>query len=270
MTASLKGKIAVVTGGTQGLGAAIANLFADRGAEGILVCGRNVDKGRAKAEAIRSETGCRVEFVQADLSRVADCSKVIAAADRAFGRVDVLVNAAGNTDRGTILDTSPETFDNLFAVNTRAPFFLMQEAVKVMRREGTRGAIVNISSMSAMGGQPFIAAYCASKGALDTLTRNVAYGLLRNRIRVNGLNIGWMASDGEDRVQRQYHGAGPNWLDAAAAKQPNGRLLDPVEVARAVAFLSTDESGMMTGATITFDQAVWGAYDDTPHPDAPL
>ncbi len=270
MTASLKGKIAVVTGGTQGLGVAIANLFADRGAEGILVCGRNVDKGRAKAEAIRSETGCRVEFVQADLSRVADCSKVIAAADRAFGRVDVLVNAAGNTDRGTILDTSPETFDNLFAVNTRAPFFLMQEAVKVMRREGTRGAIVNISSMSAMGGQPFIAAYCASKGALDTLTRNVAYGLLRNRIRVNGLNIGWMASDGEDRVQRQYHGAGPNWLDAAAAKQPNGRLLDPVEVARAVAFLSTDESGMMTGATITFDQAVWGAYDDTPHPDAPL
>lgn len=270
MTASLARKVAVVTGGTQGLGAAVATLFARRGAEGIVICGRSTDKGQAKAEAIRSETGCRVEFVQADLSRVADCAKVVAAADRAFGRVDVLVNAAGNTDRGTILDTTPETFDNLFAVNTRAPFFLIQEAVKVMRREDTRGAIVNISSMSAMGGQPFIAAYCASKGALDTLTRNVAYGLLRNRIRVNGLNIGWMASDGEDRTQREHHGADPNWLEAAAARQPNGRLLDPVDVARAVAFLSTDESGMMTGATITFDQAVWGAYGDTPHPDAPL
>jgi len=188
--------------------------------------------------------------------------------DRRRGQLRIHV-LSGARAHSTILDTSPETFDNLFAVNTRAPFFLMQEAVKVMR-EGTRGAIVNISSMSAMGGQPFIAAYCASKGALDTLTRNVAYGLLRNRIRVNGLNIGWMASDGEDRTQRQYHGADPNWLEAAAAKQPNGRLLDPVEVARAVAFLSTDESGMMTGATITFDQAVWGAYDNTPHPDAPL
>lgn len=270
MTASMAGKVAVVTGGTQGLGAAIATLFAQRGAEGIVVCGRNAEKGRAKAEAIRYETGCRVEFVQADLSQVADCSKVIEVADRAFGRIDVLVNAAGSTDRGTILDTTPETFDNLFAVNTRAPFFLIQGAVKVMRREGTHGAMVNISSMSAMGGQPFIAAYCASKGALDTLTRNVAYALLRNRIRVNGLNIGWMASDGEDRTQREYHGADPNWLEAAAAKQPNGRLLDPMEVARAVAFLSTDESGMMTGATITFDQAVWGAYDDTPHPEAPL
>lgn len=270
MTASLAGKVAVVTGGTQGLGAAIATLFAQRGAEGIVVCGRNAEKGRAKAEAIRSETGCRVEFVQADLSQVTDCSKVVEVADRAFGRIDVLVNAAGSTDRGTILDTTPETFDNLFAVNTRAPFFLIQGAVKVMRREGTHGAVVNISSMSAMGGQSFIAAYCASKGALDTLTRNVAYALLRNRIRVNGLNIGWMASDGEDRTQREYHGADPNWLQAAAAKQPTGRLLDPMEVARAVAFLSTDESGMMTGATITFDQAVWGAYDATPHPEAPL
>ena len=270
MTASLAGKVAVVTGGTQGLGAAIAALFAQRGAEGVVVCGRNAEKGHAKAEAIRSETGCQAEFVQADLSQVADCLKVIEAADRAFGRIDVLVNAAGSTDRGTILDTTPETFDNLFAVNTRAPFFLIQGAVKVMRREGTHGAVVNISSMSAMGGQPFIAAYCASKGALDTLTRNVAYALLRNRIRVNGLNIGWMASDGEDRTQREYHGADPNWLQAAAAKQPHGRLLDPMEVARAVAFLSTDESGMMTGATITFDQAVWGAYDVTPHPEAPL
>ena len=87
---------------------------------------------------------------------------------------------------------------------------------------------------------------------------------------MNGLNIGWMATEGEDRIQREAHGAAPGWLEAAAAKQPTGRLLDPAEVARAVAFLSTDESGMMTGATISFDQGVWGAFDSAPHPDAPL
>ena len=250
MTQGLEGKVAVVTGGTQGLGAAVATLFARRGAEGLVICGRNAAKGEERATAIRAETGCQVTFVRADLGEVAQCLDVAEAADRAFGRIDVLVNAAGNTDRGTILDTTPDTYDRVFAVNARAPFFLIQSAVKVMRRENTRGAIVNISSMSAMGGQPFIAAYCASKGALDTLTRNCAFALLRNRIRVNGLNIGWMASDGEDRIQREYHGADPNWLEAAAAKQPTGRLLDPMEVARAVAFLSTDESGMMTGATI--------------------
>lgn len=270
MTSSLSGKVAVVTGGTQGLGAAIASLLAQRGAAGLVICGRNADKGRAVAQKIAADTGCSVHFVRADLARVEDCGRVIADADRAFGRIDVLVNAAGNTDRGSILDTTPETFDTLFAVNTRAPFFLMQGAVEVMRREETGGAIVNISSMSAMGGQPFLAAYSASKGALDTLTRNVAFALLRNRIRVNGLNIGWMASDGEDRIQREFHGAAPDWLEAAAAKQPTGRLLDPAEVARAVAFLATDESGMMTGATINMDQAVWGAYDATPHPDGPL
>lgn len=266
----LRGKIAVVTGGTQGLGAAIATLFAERGAAGIVVCGRSAAKGTDKAKALAEATGTAVHFVAADLAHVADCARVIAEADRQFGRIDVLVNAAGNTSRGTILDTTQETFDTLFAVNTRAPFFLMQEAVKLMRREGTQGAIVNISSMSALAGQPFIAAYCASKGALDTLTRNTAYALLRNRIRVNGLNVGWMATEGEDRIQREFHGADPDWLAAAAARQPTGRLIDPAEVARAVAFLATDESDMMTGATITFDQAVWGAYDGTPHPVAAM
>jgi len=267
---SLDGKIAVVTGSTQGLGAAVATLFAERGASGIVTCGRSEAKGRAMADQVASSTGAKVVFVQADLARVEDCAKVIAEADKAFGRIDALVNAAGNTSRGTILDTDPATYDLVFAINTRAPFYLMQDAIKLMRRDMVQGTIVNISSMSSMGGQPFIAAYCASKGALDTLTRNTAYALLRNRIRVNGLNIGWMASEGERQTQRDYHDRPEGWLDDMAARQPSGRLLDPVEVARAVAFLSSDESGMMTGATINFDQAIWGTYDSTPHPEAPL
>lgn len=266
---SLHGKVAVVTGGTQGLGAAISTLLAERGATGLVICGRNAAKGEAQAVHLR-KLGVQAVYVQADLGNVADCRKVLKKADATFGRVDILVNAAAITDRGTILDTSPELFDRMFAVNVRAPFFLMQEAVAIMRRENIEGSIVNIGSMSAMAGQPFLAAYCTSKGALATLTRNTAYALLRNRIRVNGLNIGWMASEGEDRIQREFHNAAPDWLEKAAASQPNGRLVDPKEVARAVAYLASGESGLMTGSVIEFDQSIWGAYDGSPHPVAPL
>ncbi|KQV14151.1 short-chain dehydrogenase [Rhizobium sp. Root1203] len=266
----LDGKIAIVTGGTQGLGATIARLFAERGAAGIVICGRNEQKGGAKAAEISSTTGAKVVYVKADLGKVEDACHVVRACDEAFGRVDALVNAAAITDRGTILDTSPELFDSMFAINVRAPFFLMQETIKIMRREKIEGTIVNIGSMSAKAGQPFIAAYCASKGAIETLTKNTAYALLRNRIRVNGLNIGWMASEGEDRIQREHHGAAADWLEKAAAGQPFGRLVDPEEVARACAYLSSAESGLMTGSMICFDQSVWGGYDGSPHPTAPL
>lgn len=260
----LDGRIAVVTGGSQGLGAAIARHFAACGAAGIVTCGRNRAKGEAVAAFIAEETGAEVHFEPADLAEVADARRVIAAADARFGRVDILVNAAGVTDRGTILDTSEALFDRIFAVNVRAPFFLMQEAAKVMIREGIAGSIVNIGSVSSRAGQPFISAYCASKGGLATLTRNTGFALMRNRIRVNQLDIGWMASDGEDRIQREYHGADDNWLAEAAARQPFGRLLAPEEVARAAAFLASDDSGMMTGSVVHFDQSVWGAYPGSP------
>lgn len=256
----LDGKIAVVTGGTQGLGAAIARCFAQAGAAGLVTCGRSAEKGDAVAGAISDASGCPVHFVTADLAEVAQCRAVIAAADEHFGRLDILVNVAGLTDRGDILNTTEELFDSIFAVNTRGPFFLMQDAIKLMLREGTEGAIVNIGSTSALAGQPFISAYCASKGALATLTRNTAFAVMRNRIRVNQLNIGWMASEGEHRIQTQYHGAPQDWLQEAAAQQPFERLLAPEEVARAVTFLASADSGMMTGSVINFDQSVWGAY----------
>jgi NAD(P)-dependent dehydrogenase (short-subunit alcohol dehydrogenase family) len=123
--------------------------------------------------------------------------------------------------------------------------------------------------MSAHGGQPFISAYCGSKGALATLTKNAAFSLMPWRIRVNGLNIGWMSTPGEDRVMRTYHGAEDGWLEKAAGEQPFGRLLDPAEVARAVAFLASAESGLMTGSIIDFDQSVLGCYESAPHPTAP-
>jgi NAD(P)-dependent dehydrogenase (short-subunit alcohol dehydrogenase family) len=265
---SLKNAVAIVTGGTQGLGETIARTLAERSAAGLVICGRNAERGTAVAKEI-SAGGCRTEFVRADLAVMDDVRQVGARADAAFGRVDVLVNAAGITDRGTLFDTSPELFDRMFAVNVRAPFFLMQDAAKIMRRERIEGAIINILSMSAHGGQPFISAYCGSKGALATLTKNAAFSLMPWRIRVNGLNIGWMSTPGEDRIMRTYHDAEDGWLEKAAREQPFGRLIDPAEVARTVAFLASAESGLMTGSIIDFDQSVLGCYDSAPHPSAP-
>jgi NAD(P)-dependent dehydrogenase (short-subunit alcohol dehydrogenase family) len=256
----LTGKIAVITGGSQGLGEAIARLYAERGAAGVVICGRNADNGQRVAAEITA-TGCPTFFVKADLDKVADCRNVIAEADRRFKRVDVLVNAAGLTDRGNIFDTTEERFNEIFNVNVRAPFFLIQETAKIMRREKIAGSIVNIQSMSGHGGQPFITAYCASKGALATLTRNVAHSLIKFRIRVNGLNIGWMATPGEDRIMKTYHGAKDGWLDEAVKSRPFGRLIDPKEVARACAYLGSDESGLMTGANVDFDQTIVGISD---------
>lgn len=253
-------KVAVVTGGTQGVGEAIARELVARGLLGLVLCGRQADKGEAVARELAAY-GCETLFVPADLARTEDAQAVIRACDARFRRIDVLVNAAGITDRGNIFDTTPELFDRMFAVNVRAPFFLMQEAVKIMARERIEGAIVNIQSMSAHGGQPFIAAYCASKGALATLTRNTANALLKHRIRVNGLNIGWMATPGEDRIMKTFHNAPDNWLEEAVKSRPFGRLIDPAEVARAVAYLASDEAGLITGSNIDFDQMVTGTSE---------
>ena len=260
----LDGKIAIVTGSTQGLGEEIAYHFAQAGVSGLVICGRNAGKGRTVAKSIEETSETSVKFVQADLGIVDDCRTVVDVADNEFGRVDILVNAAAITDRGNLLNTTPELFDQIYSVNVRGPFFLMQETVKIMIRERIPGSIVNIGSMSALSGQPFIIAYCTSKGALATLTRNAGFSLLRNRIRVNQLNIGWMYTDGEDRIQKRYHGATDDWALRAGQELPVGRLIDPAEVAKAVAFLVSDDSGIMTGSIINFDQSVWGASDGAP------
>jgi NAD(P)-dependent dehydrogenase (short-subunit alcohol dehydrogenase family) len=262
----MDGKVCVVTGATQGLGAAIARRLAAAGAAGVVVTGRNGARGQAVAESLP----CPAHFVAADLAEVADCRRVIAETDRHFQRIDVLVNAAALTDRGTILDTQPELFDRMFATNIRGPFFLMQDAIRLMIRDGIAGAILNIGSTSALAGQPFISAYCASKGALATLTANTAFAVMGNRIRVNQLNPGWMATDHERALQLAESGD-PDWETKASASLPFGRLIDPNEVARAVNFIVSDDAGLMTGAIVNFDQSVWGAFPSGPPvPEGPM
>lgn len=263
------GKAAIVTGATQGLGEMTARLLVERGLSHLIVTGRDELRGAAITEDLRS-SGCDAHFVGADLENPNACESVISEARKRFHKVDVLVNAAGLTSRGTIYDTSLELWDRLMAVNLRAPFILTQGCVNWMRETGTVGSIVNIISTSAYGGQPFLTPYSTSKGGLATFTKNVAYAVVRHRIRVNGLMLGWMDTPGEDSIQREYHTNDQDWIEEAEATRPFGRLIKTDEAARAIAWLASDESGLMTGALIDFDQSVIGGGDaPIPGPDEP-
>jgi NAD(P)-dependent dehydrogenase (short-subunit alcohol dehydrogenase family) len=241
----LDGKVVIVTGATQGLGAAIARRASALGAS-LVITGRNESRGAAVAE----EVGAR--FVVADLADPGAAERIVGACD---GRLDGLVNAAGLSTRGTLDDTSVELWDRLFAVNARAPFLLTKHAARLMRPAG--GSIVNIITMASHGGEPALTAYAASKGALATFTRNAGYSLQPDRIRVNGLNIGWTATEGEDLVQ-----GGENWLAEADASRPFGRLLRPADIAPMVTYLLSDAAQMVTGSVIDFDQTVHGPYGE--------
>ena len=259
MSDALQGKVVLVTGSTQGLGEEIARLSVERGAAGIVLTGRSAERGEALAATLGSAQ-CRVIFVQAELSSTAACQEIIKRADREFGRVDGLVNAAACTERGTLEDTSAEHWDKIMAINLRAPFLLIQGAVRIMQREANGGSIVNIQSMSAHGGTPNLTAYSVSKGGLGILTRNAAHSQRPHKIRVNALNIGWMATPAEHAVQR-LEGQPEDWLSAADRGAPFGRILRPRDVAGMAAYLLSEEARMMTGALVDFDQHVMGIYD---------
>jgi NAD(P)-dependent dehydrogenase (short-subunit alcohol dehydrogenase family) len=257
------GKVAAITGGTQGLGEAAARLLAARGAAGIAICGRNRERGEQVAREI-FEAGCPVEYVEADQSRVEDGRRFIDRTEERFGRLDVLINCAAATDRGRLETTSEEVWDRLFTLNVKSQFFLIQRAVEVMRRHQIAGAIANIGTIVAYGGPPFLIAYSASKGALMTMTKGLANALKEDRIRINTLNIGWTNTPREHVVQTQVHGRAENWLEDASKGLPFGRLIEPDEVARTLAFLTSEESGLLTGAVIDFDQQILGTMPDQP------
>lgn len=254
----LAGKVVVVTGGTQGLGAATARLAAARGAAGVAIVGRNVERGAAVVAELQA-AGADALFMAAELGAPDAVEQIMASVDRHFGVVHGLVNAAASTYRGGVWDTTASMLDGMIAVNVRAPLLLTQAAARIMRREGVEGSIVNIGSVSGYGGDVFLLPYAVSKGALHALTRNTAFALMRDRIRVNLLNLGWMDTPAEHVTQRTYHGAGDDWLERAAARQPLGRLIDTTEAARTICFLLSAESGLMTGAVVDFDQSVLGA-----------
>mmetsp|Transcript_90015 Transcript_90015/g.155939 ORF Transcript_90015/g.155939 Transcript_90015/m.155939 type:complete len:306 (+) Transcript_90015:77-994(+) len=243
----LSGQNFIVTGGTQGLGLEIARQLKACGAAKLALISRSEDKGKAAEEELTSDS-CKAIFVQANL---ADASSVQAGAQKAIEvleRVDGLVNAAGTTDRGNLMSTTVEEFDKQFNINTRAPFLLTQAVSKHMIEAKVRGAIVNIGSIASKGGAPFIMAYSASKAALNVLTTNNAAELAPHGIRVNGVDIGWTATDNEAVLQAKN--GGPDWLAKADSSVPLKRIMRPIDPACTVCYLLSPAAQMMTGNTL--------------------
>ncbi|RWC43019.1 MAG: SDR family oxidoreductase [Mesorhizobium sp.] len=258
MELQLKGKVALVTGSTQGIGRAIAETLARSGAGGLLVTGREAARGNAVAAEL-SQLGTPTLFVAADLADPATPALLAQACIDRFGHIDALVNAAGLTDRASFLDADLDDWAALFAVNARAPFFLMQAAIADMKKRNQGGSIVNILSINAHCGSPELAVYSATKGALATLTKNAANAHRFDRIRVNGINVGWTDTPAERVMQAETLGNGPGWLDAANASQPFGRLFSTSDIANLAVFLLSDAAGPMTGTLVDQEQWVIGA-----------
>ena len=256
---------AVVTGAAQGIGLAIARRLVDEGLHELLLVDVNADGLAAAATELRRRAA-NVTVIEV-VTDLVDIEAATSTIDDAVGRtdgdapLDVLVNAAGITSRGGLDDITLETFDRLVAINVRAPLFLCQTLAPRMSRGAT---IVNVTSMLAYGGPPFLLGYSASKAALVALTRGIANTLKWQGVRAFGINLGWTLTPAEQDVQTRVHGLEPDWADALGAAQPFGRLLMPEDPAGLVAFLISKDAAMMTGAIIDLDQYVAGTVDDNP------
>ena len=253
MDLGLAGKVIVVTGAASGIGAAVARAAVAEGAGALMVTDRDGEGCRDLATALGA-----AHWVT-DLADPEAPAAFIAACTARFGRVDGLVNAAGLTTRGSFLTGTAAIWDQLFAVNARAGFLLMQAVIADLLARKAPGAVVNILSMNAHCGIPELAIYAATKGAMTTLTRNAAHAHMADRIRVNGINLGWVATEAEHRMQADVMGRGPDWQEKAAANLPLGRLVTAEEAARLAVFLLGDASAPMSGAVIDLEQKVAGA-----------
>jgi NAD(P)-dependent dehydrogenase (short-subunit alcohol dehydrogenase family) len=254
-------RFALVTGGAQGLGFAAAKRFLQLGFGGVLLLDRDAVKLRDSA-AVLKPLG-RVEIFEGDLLNPDVPARGVDAGLSAFGRLDVVVSAAGNTERCGIEDTSAESFDRLFGINARAPLLLMQAAVKAMRVRRS-GVIINVSSMLSYGGPPNLATYAASKAALNILTRSAANTVKRDGIRVFAINLGWVNSEGEHALQTTFHGLPQHWAEEIGRRMPSGRLITPDDVAGLFAYLVSPSARMMTGAIIDYEQMPVGVFDQHP------
>jgi NAD(P)-dependent dehydrogenase (short-subunit alcohol dehydrogenase family) len=253
--------IIIINGGTQGLGEAVARRVVQQGtATGLVLTGRSAGRGQALADELTA-LGVPSIYVQADASDESAPAAIVAACIERFGTVNGLVNVAALTTRNTLFSDTPDHFDRMMALNVKAPYFLIQAVAKVMVEAGMPGSIVNVGSTSGHGGQTKLTAYNVSKGAMSIMTKNLAFGLMQHHIKVNQVNPGWMETESEHRIQVEHDGSPENWLELAAPNRPLGRLVQPWEVANAIAYCLSPDSGLMTGNIIDIDQSVQGAGD---------
>jgi NAD(P)-dependent dehydrogenase (short-subunit alcohol dehydrogenase family) len=233
-------KIVLVTGAQQGIGAAMALEFAAAGAD----VGVNWldDEGAARhvAEGVRS-AGRRAHLVQADVGRIDAVKGMVAAVEQGLGPVDILINNAGVFPRVPFLDMAESDWDFVLDVNLKGAFFCAQAVARAMVAAGRSGSIINLTSGAAYRGSPRGVHYCASKGGVLSMTRQMALELAAHRIRVNAIAPGLT-----DTAQPRY-GMADEEIAAAGRALPLGRIAEPEEIARAAVFLASDNAGFITG-----------------------
>jgi len=243
MSQRLKGKVAVVTGASKGIGAAIAQHLAAEGAA-VVVNYASSKEGADRVVAEITGKGGRAVAVQADVSRPADIQRLFAEAKKAFGRLDVLVNNAGIYEFAPLEAVTPEHFHKQFDLNVLGLILTTQEALKHLGAGG--GSIINISSVAATAAPPATSVYSATKAAVDAVTRSLAKELGPRKIRVNSINPGMVETEG-------VHAAGISDSDfrrQVEAQTPLGRIGQPRDIGPAAVFLASDESGWITGETL--------------------
>ena len=246
MTGRLQDKVALITGGTSGIGRATVELFAAEGAR-LVFTGRRLELG----QELERRSGAR--YIPADHRLESDCAGAVTQTLEAYGRIDVLFNNAGIVVSGTAEETSDEDWENTISLNVTAVWRMSRLVIPVMRRQGG-GVIINNASDWGLVGARGVVAYCTSKGAVVQMTRAMALDHARENIRINAICPGdtWV----ERWAQEGYfRNSGAVDMSEALSSQeiPLGRVARAVEIARAVLFLASDESSFMTGAALAVD-----------------
>ncbi|MFN2455889.1 MAG: glucose 1-dehydrogenase [Pyrinomonadaceae bacterium] len=248
MDKELKGKVALVTGATSGIGRATALRFAGAGAR-IAAIGRDEDHLADVIKEIRAAGGEAYAF-RADITVEQDARQMIADTLERFEKLDVLINAAGHISNGTIENTPLEAWDAMLNVNLRAVFYLMQQAAPFLER--TRGNIVSVSSVTGLRAFPGVLAYCVSKAGLDQLTRCAALELAAKGVRVNAVNPGVVVTEIHRRggMNEEDYAA---FLERSKQTHPLGRVGERREVAELILYLASERAAWITGATYSID-----------------
>lgn len=247
----LDGKTIIVTGSTTGIGKAIAKSCIEEGAN-VLLHGLEPDLGEQAIEDLNPDRS-QVSLCILDLSTEGAAKKLIQTALDEFGKFDALVNNAAWVGTGNIEDTDEGKFDMVMAVNAKAPFFLIQAAIPELAKH--RGCVLNIGSVNANCGEPELLPYSMSKGALQTMTRNLGDTLHRDHgIRVNQINPGWVLTENE-QARKHEQGMKEDWpAELPAMFAPSSRIFAPEEIAAAAVYFLSDESGPVSGSILEIEQ----------------
>jgi NAD(P)-dependent dehydrogenase (short-subunit alcohol dehydrogenase family) len=244
----LTGKVAIVTGATSGIGRATARLFAKNGAK-VVAIGRNeTDLGHLRDES-RDDAG-EIRPHLADVTEFSQVDRFVSETIDNYGRLDILVNAAGIIKNGNITDTTLDEWDKMLNINLRSVFYLMQKCVPYL--ESSKGNIVNVSSVTGPRAFPNVLAYCVSKAGIDQLTRCSALELAPKGVRVNAVNPGVVVTNLHKRSGMDDEKYG-HFLEHSKTTHPLGRAGDASEVAELIMFLASDKAGWITAATYEID-----------------